>query len=292
MSESSFHKKPKEEAPVEPNLDCPRCGDKVIVLHRVEAGMRLALQKENIHDVQNEVCDHCYSELERALSKGAKLRAEAIARDQQRLYLWKNRTNLIKQARALMSQKIYSEAAINYEKYLKILEVIYQCGHAGLKPEMFKGRPTELTVIASVYWDLLRVYDTHPKYADRQKESAIKLAEFIRFTPLLPEVARKAQNLSRSGKNPEAFKLFLKKTDQVTARCFIASAAFENLNDPAVVQLRQFRDDALKSSRFGRAIVLHYYRWSPPFARLLNHMRWLKPLMRTVLRGVAWFTKF
>ncbi len=73
---------------------------------------------------------------------------------------------LIKKARMCMSQKLYSEAAMSYEKYLKILDIVFDVKKGDrLKPEAFKdsARTTELTVVASVYWDLLRIYDTPRK---------------------------------------------------------------------------------------------------------------------------------
>lgn len=269
------------------SFDCPKCGSKTPVLKKIEAGMRLSLTKEGILEYPVECCDICFREFERLVSKGAKLRAEAIARDQQRLYLWRNRTNMVKQGRQLMAQKVYSEAAIMYEKYLKIIEIVYQVKPPAITPDLFKGRPSELTLVASVYWDLLRVYDTHERYQDRQMIAAEKLAMFIRFTPLLPTITKKAQILCRTGRNPDAFKKFLKLADKEAPRCFIATAAFDGQRTETVQTLCVFRDEVLKNHSSGRAFVALYYRLSPGIAEFLDHTPFLKAPCRIALKSMA-----
>src|SRR5690606_6252261 len=95
-------------------------------LLRIDAGMRLRINEtlpgENIPD---EVCPACYKAISSQISRGAKLRMEQTAREQNKLILWRNRVNLVKQGRKLMAQKAYSEAAVTFEKYLRVLEVVY-----------------------------------------------------------------------------------------------------------------------------------------------------------------------
>ena len=73
-----------------------------------------------------------------------------------------------------MNDKMFSDAAVNYEKYIKVLEVVFDCKAGELAPEMFKdsARTQELTVVTSVFWDLLRIYDTSSKYGDRMQRAA------------------------------------------------------------------------------------------------------------------------
>lgn len=288
---SPFAKKNPEASKPKNVVPCPKCGDSVLTLRRVEAGLRLSLQKEGFNEFPHEVCEKCYRELERAVSKGAKLRAEQLAKDQQRLYLWKNRTELIKQARELMRQKIYVEAAIHYEKYLKILEVVYQAEPGKLTPDVFKGTPTELTIIASTYWDLLRIYDSNPKYGERQKDAANKLAEFVRYTPLTPEISKRALDLEKSAKNPAAYRLFLKQVDKISPRCFIATAAFSGQRTETVQVLCVFRDQFLRKSEVGRVCIRWYYLISPAIARRIDQMPASKPFLRFILKGVALFLR-
>ena len=258
-------------------------------LHPVPGDLAMKLQAagENIPD---EVCVGCINELQRnvANSSGGVLMAQERAKEQHRLQLWKNRVQLIKQARTCMNEKMYSEAAAAYEKYLKIMEIVFECKKNELKPELFKesARHTELTVVASVYWDLLRIYDMSDRYAERQAHCAKQLATFIRFTPIYPDIIRKAEIFQKSAKNPSVLKQFLKSSSESRPRCFIATSAFEDAFAVEVQQLRFFRDARLRPSPLGRRFILEYYRLSPRLACLLDKHSWAKPAVRVFLRAL------
>lgn len=55
--------------------------------------------------------------------------------------------------------------------------------------------------------------------------------------------------------------------------CFIATAATGD-GHPDVVQLRRFRDDILRKSRFGRVLIQVYYGVSPPVASWIAEQQW------------------
>jgi len=113
--------------------------------------------------------------------------------------MWKNRVNLIKQARTHMTNKSYSQAAC-LRKYLRLIEVVHNIERRTLSPTVFNNsaRSKELTVIATVYWDLLRIYDTNSGYGDRMRVAAEKLSQFLPFSPLYPDVIRKAEQFAKS----------------------------------------------------------------------------------------------
>jgi hypothetical protein len=236
-----------------------------------------------------QICAGCLSDIKRtaASSSGGVLVAQERAKEQHRLQLWKSRVALIKKARLCMGQKMYSEAAMAYEKYLKILEIVFEVKKGEkLTPELFKesARTTELTVVASVYWDLIRIYDTHEKYTERQMNAAKQLAIFIRFTPIYPDIIKKAESFAKSARNSHAIKQFLKMAAASRPRCFIATAAFESPLASEVQILRSFRDHSLKRTKWGRRFVFFYYRYSPRIACLLDKQAWLKPAVRAFLR--------
>jgi hypothetical protein len=240
--------------------------------------------------VASDVCVGCMTEIQRliAASSGGVLMAQERAKEQHRLQLWGNRVQLVKQARNFMTQKKYGEAAGAYEKYIKIMEIVFESKKGELKPELFKekARHTELTVVASVYWDLLRIYDMSDRYADRQVNCAKQLASFIRFTPIYPDIIRKAEIFQRSAKNPAVVKQFLKMSSETRPRCFIATAAFESPFALEVQTLRHFRDQRLRKSFFGRNFIFFYYKHSPDLARFLDRHSWAKPLVRAALRAL------
>lgn len=200
--------------------------------------------------------------------------------------LWKSRVNLIKKARQLMMGKAFSEAAVAYEKYLRVLEVVFDSQPGELTPEHFKdsARTQELTLVASVYWDLLRIYDTSEKYGERQALAAKKLAQFLKFTPIFPDIIRKAESFSRTARNPSAVRAFVKSATSTKSRCFVATAAFESELVATVVELQSWRDRFLVKYFWGLRFVQAYEKLSPPVARFLDQHSWLKPPVRSLLK--------
>lgn len=271
---------------------CPNCGVKSVDLIKVDAGLKLHLastqQFEN-KPVPDAVCENCHNVFTSSLSQGALLRRQQSARENNKMMLWKSRVNLVKQAKALMGQKNFSEAALTYEKYLRILEIVYDKKAGQLTPELFKekGEQPEMTVVASVYWDLMRIYDSSPRYADRQLKAAEKLAQFARFTPIFPDIVRKAEVHTRTGKNPAMFKRFLSLSNKTRPRCFIATSAFAYETNSTVLDLCRFRDQFLAHKNWGRAFIFTYYKFSPAIAEALDRAPFLKPLVRPILRLAA-----
>jgi hypothetical protein len=189
-----------------------------------------------------------------------------------------------------MKDKAFSDAAVAYEKYIKVLEVVFDAKSGELTPELFKdsARTQELTVVASVYWDLLRIYDTSERYGDRQAGAAQKLAHFLKFTPIYPDIIRKAEAFQKTAKNPNVLKAFLKAAQEDKGRCFIATAAFE-YESPEVLLLKKFRDDYLMKHSSGRLFVKTYYRLSPAIAQVLDKYSSLRHPTRLVLRRIVAF---
>lgn len=269
---------------------CPNCGNQTEKILTVDTGMRVALSSTGFaNNLPDRVCPRCYDALSGKVSQGVKLRIEQETREKNKMVLWKSRVNLIKQARLLMTQKAYSEAAVAYEKYLRVLEIVYNVKKGQLTPEIFNKskRSKELTVVASVYWDLMRIYDTSPRYGDRMNQAARKLVEFLPFSPIYPDIAKKCESFLKTSKNPQVVKAFMKAIKANKSRCFIATAAFESPCAPEVLALRKFRDERLKSFTLGRKFVLVYYRISPPVAELLDRWAFLKPPARKALRLIS-----
>jgi hypothetical protein len=269
-------------------VNCSRCSLQVLDLHVVDANLsqKLAELGEN---VPSQVCMSCLTELRRTASSnsGGILMAQEKAKEQHRLQLWKSRVSLVKNGRQLMGQKMYSEAAVAYEKYLKILEIVFAVEKGqSLSPENFKdsARTEELTIVTSVYWDLLRIYDTSDKYGERQQVAARQLANFVKFTPIFPDIIKRAESFVKQAKHPGVIKNFLKLASNERPRCFIATSAFESPLALEVQILRVYREQTLKKSKIGRNFIKKYYHFSPSIAVFLDKYSILKPAVRVVLR--------
>jgi hypothetical protein len=275
--------------------NCPQCGNPSEALVSIDTGMRFALRATGqADDLPAAVCANCHRSLAGSVSQGFKIRVEREARDKNRVMMWKNRVSLVKQARTLMENKSYSEAAVAYEKYIRVLEVVNNLERGKLDPAVFSNseRSKEMTVVASAYWDLLRIYDSNPGYGDRMSRAAENLAKFLPFSPLYPDVIRKAESFARTAKNPQIVRQFLKATKSGRGPCFIASAVFEN--EPyawEMTALRRFRDDVLRTTPWGRTFIVLYYRYSPALANRIHGSQWKKRLLKPLIRKIAKLAK-
>jgi hypothetical protein len=254
--------------------------DKTLARKAKEAG---------VESLPPEICMSCVQEITAKATQGSVLIAREKAREQKKMALWKSRVALIKRARQLMAEKMFSDAAVTYEKYLKILEIVFDVKSGELSPEHFKdsARTQELTVMATVYWDLMRIYDTSEKYGDRMKKAADKLALFLSYTPIYPDIIKKAQAFQKTAKNQAVVKSFLKKVSEGKGRCFVATAAFGSGMSAEVIALRKFRDERLSQSFWGRRLIQLYYFLSPALAHQVAKRPRVKRVTQRILRFVV-----
>jgi hypothetical protein len=70
---------------------------------------------------------------------------------------------------------------------------------------------------------------------------------------------------------------------KLAGSCFIATAAFESTDAPAVIALQSFRDECLLPYVIGRIIVQWYEHISPPLARFIAQRPILRWLTRTTI---------
>lgn len=269
---------------------CPRCQLQVTELHAVDPEFEAQLQALG-EVVTGAICLACSSDLRKMLtqSRGGVLLAQERAKESYRLDLWKNRVSLIKKARDLMNGKNFSEAAVTYEKYLKVLEIVFTLKKGQvLTPKLFKdsARTSEITVVASVYWDLFRIYDTNSKYADRQQMAGKQLAAFIQYSTIYPDIIKKAEAFARSAKNPAIVKAFINESTQQRPRCFIATSTYGDPFCEEVVYLRLFRDYFLCKHWLGRFFIKTYYVISPPLAAAIEKHIFLKKCSNCLLNSV------
>lgn len=267
---------------------CQNCGKQDPNLVTVDSGLKLTMQKAGRENPPSSVCSTCLKNLRNNASRGAQQLAAQELKNTQNSKLWATRTTLVKQGHMLLKREEYANSAICYEKYLKILCIVSQVSHRkDLDPKKFNNHPKEITIICSVLWDLMLIYDGNLKFASRQLETAEMLGRFLRFSPVYNNVIRKAEREYSKAKNPQAFKLLLRLCDAQASRCFIANETFGSRIDPTVMQLCQFRDEVLKQHPIGRQLIAFYYRTSPKAAKWLRKHPFLKWILRPILRAVA-----
>ncbi len=289
MSEETATKEERDD--VAALTTCQSCGIENPNLVRIDSGLRLSLQKSGVDELPNFVCSPCLKSLRKSASLGAQELAKKEIKAGHTGKLWKARISLVKQGHLLLQRGDYSEAAQCYEKYLKVLQLaVEKKSRAELDPSQFHDHPKEITIICSVLWDLMLIYDANLKFQNRQLEAAQLLAQFVRFSPVYNTIVRKAEKETHKAKNPMAFKTFLKLCDAHTSRCFIANETFGSRIDPTVILLCQFRDGVLKEHPMGRKFVAFYYKRSPAVAHLLRKWPFLKKPLRPLLRALAQVT--
>lgn len=270
---------------------CPQCGNEFSELQVPEKDLVDKFREKDAgFSVPDQVCRGCLNDLRKqAYGVGGVFIAQQKAFEQKKQELWRGRVAFVKNGHNYMTNQLYSDAAVSYEKYIRTLEIVFDCESGQLSPQIFKeqAKTSELTVITGVYWDLVRIYDTSDKYADRQKVAASQLAKFIGYTPIYADLIRKAQYFYKKGaRNRDVIKGFLKAAGKDSGRCFIATSAFEAPLAPEVLLLKKFRDEKLKTNKYGRKFVAIYYKISPAIACRLDKHKNLKPAVRAILRAV------
>lgn len=266
---------------------CPLCNASTSLLHTIDSGLRLRLEKEG-HIIDHEaVCTTCYKDITRKLSNASLLAAEETIKSNYKKNLWKSRLLLLKQARSYFVLKNHAEAAICYEKYLRIVEIVYDTKRVDLRPETFKDHPKEIALVVGSLWALVEVYDLHSNYANKQELAAQKLGELVSHTNLFTSIIKAAHVKRKIARNKRAYKVLLKTANVSSGNCFIASIAFESRNDPTLIILRAFRNQILAQHSLGKAFIRTYYRWSPGLANHLQHSSSVKMVLRRVLPPFA-----
>lgn len=269
---------------------CPNCQNEFAELQIPEKDLVQSFQEKfSGQSLPDQLCRGCLNDFRKQVyGVGGVFIAQQKAVEQKKQELWRARVTFVKSGHQYMNKQLFSDAAVAYEKYLRTLEIVFDCPPGQLSPQVFKesAKTAELTVISGVYWDLVRIYDTSDKYADRQKTALNQLTKFIGYTPIYGDLIRKAQQFAKSARNPSLVKNFIRSAGQKHGRCFIATSAFETPLATEVVILKKIRDEKLKTNAYGRKFVFLYYKFSPKIAYFLDKNPQIKPATRAALRAV------
>ncbi len=269
---------------------CPICGSPAAELLPLDSGFKQRLRESGqAEPIPDAVCGICYSQFSGNVSQGAQLRVKENAKQHHRMTMWRNRMTLIKQARDKMAHSCFAEAAVLYEKYIRVIEIVYEVEAGKLSADLFnnKARTKELTLLTSVYWDLIRIYDSAPKYKDRLDKAVEKLIIFAPHSGIIIAITKNAANYSRQSKNKAIFQRLEKQLGIQRKGCFIATAVFESEVAPEVIKLREFRDRHLESHWAGRVFTQIYYFVSPSLIPYIHRFPVAKRAGKSLLRKLA-----
>lgn len=270
---------------------CPRCLIAKPSISTIADEMRQkALSLQVGIQLPEQACESCMEDIKAMVTTNSLALDREVSKEEKKAKLWRGRVTLLKRARASMKKKAYGKALISYEKYIKSLEVVFDVNEEGLSPELFKERMAtkELTLITSAYWDLLRIYDTSENYRSRMVQTAAKLTQFAKVTPILLDIVKKAEAYRKQAKNPDVFKKILNDLMYQKNYCFVATSVFiEPHYWNEIETLRRFRDEVLLKKTWGRAFVKAYYQYSPSFVQILDQHETLKPFVRFFLLRVT-----
>ncbi len=273
--------------------ECPSCKRNALDLLKIDTGMKLALEHiEYDGAIPSAVCSNCYQDFTSKISNGAKLRAQKIAKDENKKIIWRQRLELAQKGRENMAIKNYPNAAMFYEKYLYGLATGFDIEPQNLVPSLFVDvkYKKELIVVCYAYFDLFKIYDHSSNPATKEKYNLAKeqLKLFANLPSTRPLILRKLRNYKASANNKGAVDEVLKALDKnKDGRCFIATAAFGSSSAPEVQTFYVFRDEILARWQLGQLLVQWYYFLSPPLAKILDRSSLAKKMARFILRVVA-----
>jgi hypothetical protein len=268
---------------------CPNCKSDVPELVSIDEARRKEFTAAFGETTPAAVCANCLLAFERKINSQKDKEQRRATKEANRLSLWRRRVDIMRDARDRFAEKDFAGAVVSYEKYLRVIEMIYDVKPNQLKVSFFNNpaRAKELVLITIAYWDLLRIYDQSDRFHKRFQECGEKLIDFLPFTPMYSEMIHKIEEHRKTAKHKEVFNKILKQVKKKKKRCFIATAAFEGTDSRTVELLCIYRDTVLVKSEMGRSATKLYYYLSPPIAEILDHSSALRSLARPLLSRMA-----
>jgi hypothetical protein len=268
---------------------CPNCKNDFPDLVKLDDAFRAKVSEQLGAPAPEALCTNCLNIFEKKQFASADKEARRATKEANRLSLWRRRVDIMRDARDRFARKDYPGAVVAYEKYLRVVEMIYDVKPNGLKVSFFSNpaRAKELVLITTSYWDLVRIYDQSDRFKKRFNECSEKLVEFLPFTPMYSEMLLRIQDHKKVAKHKDMFQKIYRQVQKKKKRCFIATSAFEYEDSSTVAVLCSFRDKVLVNTFSGRTFIRGYYIVSPPIARFLDKAPKLRPVVRSLLNTVA-----
>jgi|GEM_PF-1791929 hypothetical protein len=157
-----------------------------------------------------------------------------------------------------------------------------------IKASAGEGNPVYLNV-SSVAAD--KVSELCMRHAAQTEEyaGAINMMQNIAMLDMLPEIREKHGKINahlqakRENEVIQTVKPSSSEPSEKKGRCYIATMVYGDYDSPEVLCLRNFRDQVLIRSGFGRLFIRFYYRYSPIFAAKFRRVESVKKFIRFFL---------
>jgi hypothetical protein len=178
---------------------------------------------------------------------------------------FENRITIAKFGKESLDAGDYSSAIQKFTEYMQIMADIKKTkDFYAIKPAHFdpKRDLTEMLMMSHIYFEMARIYDAVPKFADDSKKC---LDQFVLFSANQPyqvvnsEMIRKYLKKS-SFKNPLAFRDAYQQIYVQSKKCYVVTFCYGNQH-PMTQEYRKLKDVLLESNS-GRELVRIYYKYS------------------------------
>lgn len=178
---------------------------------------------------------------------------------------FENRITITKFGKEALDAGDYSTAIQHFTEYMQIMADIKKTkDFYSLKPAHFDPKKdlTEMMMMSHVFFEMARVYDAVPKFADESKKC---LEQFVAFSANQPyqvvnsELIRK--HLKKSVfKSADNFRHAYEQIYVQSKQCYIVTFCYGDA-DPVTQEYRKLKD-VLLDYRLGQELVRAYYNWS------------------------------
>ena len=178
---------------------------------------------------------------------------------------FENRITITKIGKQALDAGDYSTALQKFVEYMQIMADIKKVNNVyALRPGHFNpGKDvTEMLMISHVYFEMARIYDAVPKFAEESKKC---LEQFVIFSANQPfqvvnsEMIRK--HLKKSVfKNADVFRWAYEQIYVQSKKCYIVTFCYGE-SHPVTRDYRKFKDFLLEG-HYGRELIRIYYKLS------------------------------
>jgi len=178
---------------------------------------------------------------------------------------FENRITIVKHGKEYLDAGDYANSLAKFTEYMQTMADVKQVkDFYGLRPGHFDTKKdiTEMLMMSHVYFEMARIYDAVPKYAEDSKKC---LEQFVTFSANQPyqvvnsEMIRKYLKKS-SFKHPDVFRNAYQQIYVQSKKCFVVTFCYGN-EHKITDDCRKFKD-LLLETWLGCELVRHYYKFS------------------------------